>query len=122
MKKYVMPFLYTIGILLIGTLITSTLYYFNILSDKIYSIFLYLISIIGILIGSIKFSKLLNKKGFINGTIYFLILFILMIVISLIIFKSKISTKSIIYYFILLIFSILGGIIGKNTKKENDVI
>ena len=117
-----MPFLYTIGILLIGTLITSTLYYFNILSDKIYSIFLYLISIIGILIGSIKFSKLLNKKGFINGTIYFLILFILMIVISLIIFKSKISTKSIIYYFILLIFSILGGIIGKNTKKENDVI
>ena len=122
MKKYVMPFLYTIGILLIGTLITSTLYYFNILSDKMYSIFLYLISIIGILIGSIKFSKLLNKKGFINGTIYFLILFILMIVISLIIFKSKISTKSIIYYFILLIFSILGGIIGKNTKKENDVI
>ena len=122
MKKYVMPFLYTIGILLIGTLITSTLYYFNILSDKIYSIFLYLISIIGILIGSIKFSKLLNKKGFINGTIYFLILFILMIVISLIIFKSKISTKSIIYYFILLIFSILGGIIRNNTKKENDVI
>ncbi|MBQ9013805.1 MAG: TIGR04086 family membrane protein [Bacilli bacterium] len=122
MKKYVMPFLYTIGILLIGTLITSTLYYFNILSDKMYSIFLYLISIIGILMGSIKFSKLLNKKGFINGTIYFLILFILMIVISLIIFKSKISTKSIIYYFILLIFSILGGIIGKNTKKENDVI
>lgn len=122
MKKYVMPFLYTIGILLIGTLITSTLYYFNILSDKMYSIFLYLISIIGILMGSIKFSKLLNKKGFINGTIYFLALFILMIVISLIIFKSKISTKSIIYYFILLIFSILGGIIGKNTKKENDVI
>ena len=122
MKKYVIPFLYTVGIILIGSLIISTLYYFNILSDKVYSIFLYLISIIAVLIGSIKFSKVLNKKGFINGIIYFLTLFILMIILSILIFKSDMSLKNIIYYFILLIFSMLGGIIGKNFKEENDAI
>lgn len=122
MKKYVIPFLYTVGIILIGSLIISTLYYFNILSDKVYSIFLYLVSIIAVLIGSIKFSKVLNKKGFVNGIIYFLTLFILMIILSILIFKSDMSLKNIIYYFILLIFSMLGGIIGKNFKEENDAI
>lgn len=80
---------------------------------------LYLISIIGFFIGSLKFSKESNLKGIINGLVYFTPMFLLMLILSLTIFKTKVNLNSTIYYFILLIFSTLGAIIGKNMKEES---
>ena len=107
----------TIGIIVFGTLISSILYYFNLTSDKINTILLYLISISALFSGSLLLGKNLNQKGIITGALYFLFWFIIMFLVSLII-KENFNISRLIYYFILLIFSILGGIIGKNTKKE----
>lgn len=119
-KKYLIPILYTLMIILIGSFLSSVLYYFNITSDKIDNILLYLISIVGIFTGSIFFSKEIKYKGIINGLIYFVVWFTIMLLSSLIIFKTTFKINSLIYYSIILIFSILGGIIGKNLKEEND--
>ena len=35
-------------------------------------------------------------------------------------FKSSFKISSLIYYGVLMIFSVLGGIIGKNYQEEND--
>lgn len=119
-KKYILPVIYTTAIIIIGTLFTSVLYYFNITSDKINNILLYLISIVAIFTGSLSFAKNMNYKGIISGLLYFAFWFIIMLLLSLIAFKASFSINSIIYYAVILVFSLLGGIIGKNTKEEND--
>lgn len=122
MKKYLIPILVNVGVLLIGTLISSILYYFNITSDKINGIMLYLISFSSIFIGSMMLAKNLKYKGIITGLFYFLFWFIISIILSLVVFKSAFNIKNIIYYLILLVFTLLGSIIGKNIQKENDTI
>ena len=117
-KKHIIPFIYTIVIILIGSLISSGLYYFNITNDKLNVIFIYVTSILGILVGSIINAKESENKGIISGLIFFLISFIIMLILSLLIFKTNLSIKQIIYYIILLIFSIFGGIIGKNMDEK----
>lgn len=121
MKKYIFPVLYSLGIILIGTLLSSTLYYFNITSDKVNTIILYLISIVAIFVGAFKLGKNLKQKGLITGLIYFAICFIIMLLLSLIAFKVSVGTKNIIYYLILLIFSMLGSVLGKNAQEETDI-
>ena len=120
MKKYLFPFLYTLIIILAGSFFTSILYYFNITSDKFNTVLLYLISIISFFTGALFLGKNIKKKGIISGLIFFGICFLIMILSSLIIFKNNITFKNIIYYLILLVFSIMGSIIGKNTQTEID--
>ena len=120
MKKYLMPILYTLAFLVIGTFFTSILYYFNITSDKVNQILIYLIAIIAMFIGSIIFAKNNKYKGIISGLLYFVGWFVIMFIISLLVFKSSFKISSLIYYGVLMIFSVLGGIIGKNYQEEND--
>ena len=122
MKKYLIPVMVNIGIMLFGTLISSILYYFNLTSDKINAIILYLISFASIFIGSLMLAKELKYKGLITGLFYFLFWFIISLFLSLVIFKNLFNIKNIIYYLILLTFSLLGSVIGKNIQKENDTI
>ena len=122
MKKYFLAFLYSFAIFLIGSFITSVLYYFNITSDKFNNILLYFISISSIFIGSTCFSKNMKYKGLINGVIYFLIWFVIMLFLSLVIFKTHFGIKNIIYYIVLLMFSLIGGVLGKNLDDKNDEV
>ena len=120
MKKYFFPFFYTLLIILLGALFSSILYYFDIIGDKLNTIILYLIGIIAIFTGALMLCRKIKQKGIIGGAIYFGIWFVIINIISLIIFKLKFSFNSFIYYFILLIFSIMGGVIGKNSQIEID--
>lgn len=122
MKKYLLAFVYSVLIILIGSLLSSILYYFNITTDKINNILIYLTSIIAIFVGSFKLGKELKYKGIITGALYFFILLIFFVITSLLIFKANYSISNIIFYLILLVFSLLGGIIGKNYQSKNDVI
>lgn len=122
MKKHFLAILYSFVSLLIGSFIVSILYYFNITSDKFNNILLYFISISSIFIGSTYFSKNMKYKGLINGIIYFLIWFIIMLFLSLFIFKTHFGIKNIIYYIILLIFSLIAGVLGKNLEDKSDEV
>lgn len=120
MKKYLTPILYTLAFLVIGTFFTSILYYFNITSDKVNQILIYLIAIIAMFVGSIIFAKNNKYKGIISGLLYFVGWFVIMLIMSLLVFKSSFKISGLIYYGVLMIFSVLGGIIGKNYQEEND--
>ena len=119
-KKYVIPFLYSFFIIFVFSFIFSILYYFNIIGDKVNDVLLWITGVISIFVGSLKFSKGLRFKGLINGAIYYLVFLIISIILSLVIFKSDFDIKNIIYYVVLLLSSVLGGIIGKNIKADDN--
>ena len=118
MKKYLIQALYTITIFLIGLLLTSILYYFNVTNEKINKILIYLISFASIFIGALKIGKITKQKGIITGLIYFVFMFIIMFLLSITVFNTQIKLDMFVYYFICFIFSILGSIIGKNMQSE----
>ena len=74
---------------------------------------------VAIFIGSYKLAINSNQKGIVSGLIFFIGTITIMLILSLFIFKVKISMQSFIYYVAILIFSVLGGIIGKNKKQDD---
>ncbi|MBE6156763.1 MAG: TIGR04086 family membrane protein [Firmicutes bacterium] len=61
----------------------------------------------------------LKKKGFLEGIILGFIFIIFMILIKVILFNSGFGISTFIYYTILFIISILGGMFGVNKKSDN---
>ena len=60
----------------------------------------------------------LRKKGFLEGIILGLIFIFLMVIIKLILFNNSFGISTFIYYFILFITSVLGGMFGVNKKSD----
>lgn len=116
--KYLKAFLITIGIFLLITLISSTLSYFNIINDTFNNI-LKIISIIGgTFIGGIYIGLKSENKGYLEGIKIGGIILLFMISLSYLGFDNNFNIMNIIYYLVLFIISIVGSIIGINKKKE----
>ncbi|MBQ7031085.1 MAG: TIGR04086 family membrane protein [Bacilli bacterium] len=60
----------------------------------------------------------LKKKGFLEGILLGLIFIILMILIKVILFNSSFRLSTFIYYLILFVTSVLGGMFGVNKKSD----
>lgn len=59
-----------------------------------------------------------KKKGFLEGIILGLIFIVLMILIKILLFDASFKIATFIYYIILFITSILGGMFGVNKKSD----
>lgn len=116
MITYLKSMAYTLGTILIGTIIITIFNYFNILTGTLLKIISLLIPIIGIFIGSYKIGKISSKKGYIEGLKYGLIWVFLLLIINLIL--KAFAVSSIIYLVILILISMAAGVIGIN-KKSN---
>ena len=115
LKNWLIAIGYFWTIFLILALLQTILNYFNILSQNTLSIFKLLIPIISITISSYKLGKNSKEKGYLEG-----IKIGLTIISSFIIFVillDKISIKSLLYYTILLLTSIISSMLGINRKK-----
>ena len=60
-----------------------------------------------------------NRKGYISGLKIGLILLFLLFIVNLVINKQFIDISKIIYYIIILLSAVLGGMFGKAKKKED---
>lgn len=110
--KYIGMFiLFIIGIALITSLINLTGLNTNLINK-----FSVILTALAFFIISAMASKSFSEKGYILGIKLGLLFVVLMIFINLIFFKSGFSIDRIIYYFILIFSSILGGSFGKNLK------
>ena len=107
-----------INILLILLLssFTTLLYYFNLLSSGVYNIFKLLIPLSSIFITTISFTKKVKEKGWFEGLKLGLLLIIVFIAISSFA-NTSFSIKMMLYYLIILITAILGGMIGINKSE-----
>ena len=109
----------TFLLILLLTLMTTTLSYFEIIKGNTTTLFKILIPIISIFIGGIIIGKKSTQKGWLEGIKQGLIIILLMLIISLIL-KNKFEFKNTIYYIILIISTTLGSMIGINFKAKAD--
>lgn len=102
-------------IMLVSTLIVTILNYFSVFSNKIISIMKFILPMLSMIISSYRLGKFSDKKGYLEGLKFGGI--IILIFMILVILLDKLEIKSIIYYGILLLTSILSSMIGINRKK-----
>ena len=114
-KKYTIHFLLTILSIFLCILLTTTLYYFNIIPNNIYELCKLLLILLPLLVSSILLGKKATQKGFLEGMKLGGLIIILFTLISLIT-KQDIKLRIILYDGIILLTSILGGMIGINKK------
>lgn len=117
LKKILNALLTFFIIIIVGTLFLTLFNYFNILSPKIISILKLIIPLSAIFTSSYRLGKQSEKKGYIEGLKLGSI--IIIIFLTLILLLDQFTTKSLIYYLILILTSILSSMIGINRKKLN---
>ena len=115
-KKYFISILYTILSIVTLFLIITTLYYFNIFSPTTYNILKIIILLLSFSINSFSLGKKALKQGYLEGIKLSLPLIIIFLLIAII---SKLFTiKVLLLYFIIIITSSFGSMLGISTKKE----
>ncbi len=80
-------------------------------------LFMILMVMIFLIIGY-KYGKKADKKGYIEGLKIGICLILVLLFINLIFYNSNISLERVIYYFILILSSIMGSMIGINKKER----
>lgn len=117
-KKYLISYAYTLGIIIVGTFIVTLFNYFNLLSSNVANTLILIIVIVSLFIGSFLLGKKSNKKGYLEGIKYSVIFILLLVIINLI-FIKVFEIKSLIYFLIIIISSAFGSMLGINKKGTN---
>lgn len=115
MKNYLKSSLYTLGIILISTIIVTILNYFNIVNGTPLKIIYYIIPIISVIVGSFMLGKISSKKGYIEGLKYGVLWSTIFLIINIII--KELNLSSIIFFIILILLGVLSSILGINRKR-----
>ncbi len=117
LKKYSFHLLITLASIIITLLLTTILYYFNIINPSTYNILKIVSLLLVILINSIFLGKKAKSKGYLEGLKLSLLIIFIFIILTLL-FTKTFHLKYLIYYIIIMITSILGGMLGISTRKE----
>lgn len=117
LKKYLIHFSITFFSIFLFLIITTTLYYFNIISPKIYNIIKLITFLLSIFINSLILGKNTSSKGYLEGLKLSLFLIFLFLIITLI--TKSFAIKHLLYYLIIIITSVFGGMVGISNKKES---
>lgn len=117
LKLYGKRLLYTILSIFISLLILTLLYYFDYIGDGLYNILKIITLLFNIFISNYILGKKANNKGFLEGIKFGSIIIVLLFLITLLT-SSPIRLRLILYYLIIMITAIFGGIVGISKKKE----
>lgn len=116
-KKYLISYAYTLGIIIVGTFIITLLNYFNLLNSNITNTLKLIIVIVSIFVGAFLLGKKSNKKGYLEGIKYSVIFILVLIIINLIVIRNF-DIKSVIYFLIIVGSSTFGSMIGISKKRS----
>ncbi len=117
MKKFIKPFLYSLGILLVFTFILTIFNYIGLISFFALKVCKVIIPIVSYFIAGFLIGKNSDKKGWLSGIEIGLILVITSFAINLVL-NTKLSIGLILYYIGLLSICVLGSMLGINRKKD----
>lgn len=116
--KYLKSLLYILVPVIVLSIITSILYYFNILNSKGVNYINLIMIALSMLLGGIYIGTKADKKGWLEGIKVGLEVIVILFIVSFLAFDKGMNIKTLIYYFILVASSTLGGMIGINRKKK----
>ena len=112
--------LFIIGSLLILTLLIYFFNYFNLFSNGLVSTFKIIIPIISLFAGGFFIGKKSSKKGWLEGLKLSLIFTIILILFNLLGLGNKLELKNILYYLIIIISCMFGGMLGINKNNSEN--
>ncbi len=112
--------LFIIGSLLILTLLLTFFNYFNLFSNGLVSTFKIIIPIISLFAGGFFIGKKSSKKGWLEGLKLSLIFTIILILFNLLGLGNKLELKNILYYLIIIISCMFGGMLGINKNNSEN--
>ena len=117
----IINYLKNIGYVFIGILITTIiitlLNYFNILNTSSLKVISIITIILSLFIGGYLTGRKANKKGYLEGIKFGLIMIIIVLLLNLLIFKNEFNLINILYYISLLTSSMIGGMFGIMKKS-----
>lgn len=112
----------TVGImtlsLLLFTLLITTMNYFNMIGKKGVTILEIISPIITLFIGGLLIGKSSKKKGWLEGLKLALIFISIIILFNYLGLRNHLELKNLIYYLILTMTCMFGGMIGISKKVE----
>lgn len=111
-KKYGVSFLIFISIILVFTFFLSIFYYFGVLSYKTISIIKMIILLLSFFGGGFFMSVSATKKGWLEGFKFAIMISIFLLLFQLLGIDKSFHIKDMIFYIILFITSIFGGMVG----------
>lgn len=109
---------YMVGIIAISTFLLTILNYFDIIGKSMLSIFKILVALISLFVGGFLIGKKSKQKGWLEGLKVSLIFIVILILFNILGLSQKIELKNILYYLILIISCMFGGMIGINKKNQ----
>ena len=112
--------LFIIGSLLIVILLFIFFNYFNLFSNGIVSTFKIIIPIISLFAGGFFIGKKSSKQGWLEGLKLSLIFTIILILFNLLGLGNKLELKNILYYLIIIISCMFGGMLGINKNNSEN--
>lgn len=115
-KNLYMSILYFFIAILLFTILITISNYFNLLSPSLISKLKIILPISAIFISSFVLGTKSSKLGYLEGIKLGVIIVLIFIIISVL--AKSFLVKSLVYYLILLLTSILGAMIGINKKKK----
>lgn len=117
LEKYGKRALWTIISIIISISILTALYYFNIIGQNVYNYLKVIVVLLNIFIQSYILGKQAEKHGYLEGIKFVGIMISIFLILSLLT-KSRLRPRIILYYFIISMSSILGGIMGISKKDK----
>lgn len=108
-----------IATLLILLLMITTLYYFNIVNSKTFTILELIVPIISVLISGITMGKQAKAKGWLSGLEVGLAYFIFFLLFAFLGLHHQFKIQNFIYYIAIIGSSTFGGMIGINYRKKD---
>lgn len=120
LKKIGRAFIYLFSILLISTFIFSLLNYINFIGPKFLTVIKIIIPIISLLVSGYIVGKNSKNNGWLEGAKFGGIFIVFLFLFNYLALKNNPELKTLIYYLILLISSIVGSMFGitKSTLNE----
>lgn len=106
--------------LLILTFIVTFLNYIGLFGLSIVKAFSYITPFMSFLIGGILLGKRSSNKGWLEGLKFGIISIALLFIFNFLALNQGYTINNLVLYFIVLIGSILGSMLGINMKKEQD--
>lgn len=119
-KNYLIAIGYFLLVVAVFAIILTIFNYYDIVTNKLFKVIKVLIPSLALFIGGYKVGNNANKKGYIEGIKFSLIVIAILFMFSYLGFNASFNISLILYYIILIISSMLGAMIGINKKITSD--
>ncbi len=116
--KYLIMTAYCLAIFIVSTFLIAFLSYFNLLNGAFLMIVKFLVPLLIVFISSMKLGKTSSKNGFAVGLLNGAIFVVLFLFCNLVFLHQGFTWMTWLFYGILLLVAMGGGMLGINKKKD----